>query len=47
MKMLNEPEFANEFIKGIFPKDISAELDKQENALPKKVNNPIPAPPEK
>ena len=47
MKMLNDPDFANEFIKGIFPKDISAELDKQENVLPKKVNNPIPAPPEK
>ena len=47
MKMLNDPDFANEFIKGIFPKDISTELDKQENVLPKKVNNPIPAPPEK
>lgn len=45
MQMLNDPDFANKFIRGCFPKDIQAEMDKQENALPKKENNPIPAPP--
>lgn len=46
MEMLNDPDFANEFIRGIFPKEIREKMD-DETTLPKKQNNPIPAPPVK
>ena len=46
MKMLEDADFAAKFIRNTFPKDVQEQMDK-EDGLPKKVNNPIPAPPVK
>lgn len=50
MKMIEDPDFANEFIKGCFPKDIQKKMAEQNQNGPqlvKKETNPIPAPPVK
>lgn len=44
MHMLEDPDFANEFIRGIFPVDIQEQMAKNGNTLPKKLTNSIPAP---
>lgn len=45
MKMLEDADFSAKFVRNVFPKDIQDKLDKED--LPKRINNPIPAPPEK
>lgn len=46
IKMLEDADFAARFVRETFPKDIQDKMD-QDGGLPKKVNNPIPAPPVK
>lgn len=48
MHMIEDPDFANEFIRGCFPKDIQEKVAKEGGKvteIPKANNNPIPAPP--
>lgn len=48
MKMIEDADFASEFIRGCFPKDVREKVAQQENgnvaSLPKRENNPVPAP---